>query len=138
MYAPHTVTVYSITEDAVTFEIVNNITVLRGVFVDQSQATNIQKSGLANADSVMVYIPFSVDSGVKTFLGEKEYEKSAEPMKHWTLRPGKDFFICGEVVEPGKTKDQLEAVYDGVYQITTVDTKNFGSAAMQHWEVGGR
>lgn len=135
---PDTITVYSLTEDAVTFEKVYNITVLKGVLVDESQGANVLKSGLSTADAVSVFIPFWVDSGTKTFLPEKEYERSNEKMKHWTLRAGKDFFVRNEVIEPGKTRQQLEEMYDGVYSITTVDTKNFGSDDMQHWEVGGK
>lgn len=135
---PHTITVYSLTEDAVTFEKVYNIAVLKGVLVNESQGANVLKSGLTTADAVTVFIPFSVNSGAKTFLPEKEYEKSTEQMKHWTLRAGKDFFIRGEVIEPGKDRAKLEAMYDGVYSINTVDTKDFGTADMQHWQVGGR
>lgn len=135
---PHTITVYSLTEDAVTFQKVYNITVLNGVLVDESQGANVLKSGLTTADAVTVFIPFLVDSGAKTFLPEKEYEKSIEQTRHWTLRPGKDFFVRGEVIEPGKTRQQLEEMYDGVYSITTVDTKNFGTSDMQHWQIGGR
>lgn len=135
---PHTITVYSLTEDAVTFDTVYNITVLKGVLVDESQGANVLKSGLSTADAVAVFIPFWVDSGAKTFLPEKEYERSNEQAKHWTLRAGKDFFVRNEVIEPGKTRQQLEEMYDGVYSITTVDTKDFGTSDMQHWQIGGR
>lgn len=137
---PHTITVYSLTENAVTFEKVYNITVLKGVLVDESQGANVLKSGLTTADAATVFIPFWVDAGLKAFIQEKEYERLAadEQIKHWTLRTGKDFFIRGEVIEPGRTRQQLEEMYDGVYSITTVDTKDFGTADMQHWQIGGR
>ena len=141
---PHTITVYSLSEDQVTFEKIYNITVLKGVLVDESQGANVLKSGLSTADAVTVFIPFSVNSGAKTFLPEKEYNRSEHKMKHWSLRTGSDsgttgdFFIRGEVIEPGKNRTQLESMYDGVFSVKTVDTKNFGTVDMQHWQIGGR
>ena len=43
----------------------------------------------------------------------------------------------GEVVEPDKTEEQIEMLYDDVYKVTKVDMKDFGSSSMQHWQVGG-
>lgn len=139
MYAPHTITVYTVTEDMVTFEVKSHITVLRGVLVDESKGANVLKSGLSTADSVVVFIPFSVDAKGKAFLPEKEYMRlsDAEKERHWTLRPGNDFMIRGEVVEPNKTLDQLNQKYDSVYAINSVDTKDFGTEDMRHWQVGG-
>lgn len=137
---PHTITIYSLTDDLMTITKVYNITVLNGVLVDESQGTNILKSGLSSADAVTVFVPFSVNSGVKTFIPEKQYERlsGSDQLTHWTLRAGKDFFILGEIIEPGKNRQQLEGMYDGVYSITTVDTKNFGTPDMQHWQIGGQ
>lgn len=135
---PHTITIYNQTEDEVTFETIVNITVIRGVLVDESQGANIQKSGLTTADAVNVVIPFEADAGDKTFLPEREYELSLKQAKHWTMRPGKDFFIRGEVVVLGKSYERLSQQYDGVYHITAVDTKDFGPAGMRHWQIGGK
>lgn len=135
---PHTVTVYNLTENQVDFTKEYNITVLRGVFLDAVQAANINKSGLLNGDKVMLYIPFAVDAGGKRFLPEKAYEASNDKASHWTLRAGKDFFVKGEAVEPGRDYDQVNAMYDDVYRAATLDEKDFGSPDLQHWEVGGR
>ena len=59
---PHTITLYIITEDQVTFEQVTNITVLEGVLLDAAKAANVRSSGMENADAVTVYIPFSVQA----------------------------------------------------------------------------
>lgn len=135
---PHTVTLYNLTENQVTFEKEYNVTVLCGVLLDAVQDANINKSGLINADSVMLYIPFGVDSGEKTFLLEKEYERSENKRRYWTLRKGTDFFVKGEIIEAGKNYEQINSMYDDVYRISTVDTKDFGSLDMRHWECGGR
>lgn len=46
------------------------------------------------------------------------------------------FFIKGEAIHPEWTVQTIEADYDGVYDITKVDEKDFGGE-MAHWEVGG-
>ena len=138
MYAPHTVTIYNLSENQVTFEKEYNITVLHGVLLDAVQAANINKSGLENADSIMLYIPFNVSAGGKTYLTEKEYEQLSDKSLNWTMRPNKDFFVKGEVVIENADYQSLNTRFDNVYRITTVDTKDFGTADMQHWEVGGR
>ncbi len=135
MYAPHTLTLYSTIEDPVTFEETRFITVLRGVLLDASKASNVRTSGLEGADSVNLFIPFSVDASGKTYVDPKEFEKAADKSVLWTLRIG-DFFVKGEVVED-KDFQYLNLNYDYVYRITKVDKKDFGSESMRHWEVGG-
>ena len=141
MYAPHVVTVYSTIEDQVTFEETRYITVLRGVFLDASKAANVRASGLEGADSVNLFIPFSVRAtdGVslmeKTYVDPKTFEKAEDKSGIWTLQIG-DFFVKGEVVED-KDFQYINATYDDVYRITKVDKKDFGSEPMRHWEVGG-
>lgn len=141
MYAPHTITVYSPVEDPVTFEVKNHITVLRGVFMDAAKASNVRSSGLEGADSVNLFIPFDVDAtdGVslleKKYVDPKEFERTENKSGLWTLRIG-DFFVKGEVVED-KDFQYINLNYDDVYRITKVDKKDFGSASMQHFEVGG-
>lgn len=141
MYAPHTVTVYSPVEDPVTFEVTQHITVLRGVLMDASKASNVRTSGLEGADSVNLFIPFSVKAadGVslmdKTYVDPKEFESAADESGLWTLRIG-DFFVKGEVVEENDFQ-YINANYDDVYRITKVDKKDFGSESVRHWEVGG-
>ena len=141
MYAPHTVTVYSAIEDPVTFEVTNYITILRGVFMDAAKAANVRTSGLEGADSVNLFVPFSVRAtdGVslleKVYVDPKEFESATDKSGLWTLRIG-DFFAKGEVVED-KDFQYINANYDDVYRITKVDKKDFGSESMRHWEVGG-
>lgn len=146
---PHTITLYSLdiepSEDFNDRKIYN-ATVLKGVLFDATKAANVNKSGLVNADSVMVYIPFAVDTGVKTYLPPVAYGESAEKVKHWTLRTGAgDFFVKGEIIDPGESRDgtphdyeYMRTYYDDVYLVSTVDRKDFGSPDMRLWEVGGR
>lgn len=170
MYVPHIVTLYNVTEDPDTLDIEYNITILDGVFLDRNNASNIEKTGLRDADSATLFIPFSVDAyepkegiaeiaitnmavagiaiaGVaerkKTFITPKAYMALEDKTGYWTLAPGgvssavDCFFVRGIVVsELGYNK--LRESVDDVYDISTVDTRDFGSADMQHWQVGGR
>lgn len=148
---PHTVTIYNIAEeeDKTTFASVQKsyITVLRGVLLEASKAANVRQSGLVGADAVNLYIPFStpaidgVTGAQKRYVGPQEFWHADDKSNLWTLSTdgngGTTFFIKGEVVEPDKTEETIEMLYDDVYKVTKVDMKDFGSADMQHFEVGG-
>ena len=151
MYAPHTVTIYNVTQetDQTTFKDVQKtyITVLRGVMLQASKAANVRQSGLEGADAVNLYIPFStpavdgVTGAAKRYVGPQEFWRAVDKSGLWTLSTdgngGTTFFVKGEVVEPEKTEDAIEMLYDDVYKVKKVDMKDLGSADMQHWEVGG-
>lgn len=141
---PHTVTLYYISEDPTTFEVKNHITVLRGVLFAASKAANVRASGFEGADSVSLYIPFSVTAedgmtGVeKTYVGAKAYADAADKDGLWTLDIGNNcFFVKGEVIEPNMTFQTINANYDDVHRVTKVDMFDFGSESMRLWEVGG-
>lgn len=148
MYTPHTVTIYNvlIDRDPATFEEEERlyVTVLRGVFLEAAKAANVAKTGLEGADAANLYIPFSVSAvdgvtGVeKAYAGPQEFYNAADRAGLWTLsvngNGGETLFVKGDVVE-----DSVLKVYahDDCYRVTKVDAKDFGSATMQHWEVGG-
>lgn len=149
MYTPHVVTFYNATEDPETLEIRYNITILDGVFLDRSQASNIEKTGLQDADSATLFIPFTVNAvdgttgAKKEYIGPKAYRRLEDKSGYWTLEPGGKssnvdcFFVKGRVVDQEGYRS-LREKQDDVYTVTTVDTRDFGSADMQHWQVGGR
>lgn len=138
---PHTVTVYNTSENPTTFETENHITVLSGVFYDSAKAVNVRESGLANADSVNLIIPFGVEAtdGVtgekQTYLPPKEYETAVDKSKYWTIKTDDCFFVKGKVVRPGLSFQQINSSFDYVHKVTTVDVKDFGN--LRHFAVGG-
>ena len=140
MYTPHTVTIINCIEGP-DYAMQYLPTVLHGVMLQASKRTNVNKSGLADADSVTLFIPFTVDAGGKQFVRPKEYAALPEKSGYWTLKPGGEssandcFFVNGEV-EGMSYADALDR-YDNVYRVTSVDIRDFGSATMQHWMVGG-
>lgn len=146
---PHTVTVYNTyTEsDKTTIKdtTVNHITVLKGVLLDASKAVNVRESGLEGADAVNLYIPYFVtavdgETGEEQqYIGPMEFWALEDKTGYWTLsvkgNGGKTIFVKGEVVEPDMDENKLNLSYDGVYNITKVDEKDFGR--LKHWQVGG-
>lgn len=149
MYAPHVATVYNAYEDA-SYNILYNITILNGVLMDDSKGTNISKSGLSDADSVTMFIPFDVQAvdalgNAKTYLPPKEFYATANKASYWTLDTGGQasgvatYFIKGSVVETtNQSYAKLREKYDAVYNVSTVDIRDFGTDDMRHWQVGGR
>lgn len=146
---PHTVTIYNVTSEidktTLTEKLVNHMTILRGVLLDTSKAVNVTRSGLEGADAVNLYIPFSV-SAVDGVTGQKK--RYAPPMEFWRMEDkygywtlsvtghgGKTIFVKDEAVEPDLTEEQISLAYDGVYNVTKVDEKDFGG--LKHFQVGG-
>ncbi len=145
---PNTVTVYNVVQgtNPDTFEDTEAlyITVLRGVFLDASKAVNVRESGLEGADAVNLYIPFSVDAAdgltgqAKRYVAPQEFNAAADKSGLWTLsykgNGGTTLFVKGEFVSENLN---LVQAHDDCYSLTKVDTKDFGSADMQHFECGG-
>lgn len=150
---PHTVTMYNveIVRDYTTIKdvIINHITILRGVLLDASKAANIRATGLTGADAVNLYIPFGVEAvdGVtcepKKYVGPLEFSAAEDKSGIWTMSVGGTkthgvngscYFVKGEAVHPDLSVDAIEMMYDHVYDITSIDEKDFGG--LPHWEVG--
>lgn len=111
-------------------------TVLKGVFWEDRKATNRLQSGLQDADEVSIIIPFKVSSG-KRYLSPREFEKVEDKSSCFTFQEG-DRIVKGDIdfEIDGKVSD-LDKEYE-TFTITSVDTKDFGSKHLRHWEVGGR
>lgn len=148
MYAPHTVTIYNSVKETnpSNFEEVTRlyVTVLRGVMLQASKGVNVRESGLEGADAVNLYIPFDVEAvdgttgEAKTYTGPQAFYASSDKSDKWTLSVkgdgGTTFFVKGEFVTDNET---LALAHNDCYNVTKVDEKDFGSASMRHWEVGG-
>lgn len=145
---PHTVTLYNadiveLPETGFEPTLVNHITILRGVLLDAVKAQNVNESGLVNADSVSLYIPVDVEAvdGItgepKQYKGPIEFWRMEDKTGYWTLSTGQNtFFAKGEAVHPDWSSQKIDATYDDVYDVNTVDFKDFGGE-MSHFEVGG-
>ena len=138
MYTPHTVTLIMAGSDGE-----YNSVVLRGVFLDLSKRSNINKSGLADADAATLFIPFNVRS-CKRYLSPKEYDALDDKSGCWTIfDDGEEscadcYFIKGAQTENIYPFSKARATHDYCYQVSSVDLRDFGSARMRHWQVGGK
>jgi len=104
---------------------------------------NVIKSGLLAADSVTVYVSFTVGDD---YLKPKAWQALSVKTGKWTLAIG-DVIVKGivtdeihdAVVNPPSaafTMTDLKAKYDDVVTIKSVDTMDMGSLLMRHWQIG--
>ena len=120
-----------------------NSVVLNGVFLDLSKRSNVNKSGLSDADSATLFIPFSIKTN-KTYMPPTQYKALADKSAYWTIfddgdNSGADcYFIKGEQTANIYPFSTARTHYDYVYKVSSVDLRDFGSPSMQHWMVGGK
>jgi hypothetical protein len=75
-----------------------------------------------------------------TFLPPLEYARCSDPEKHWTLQPEGEsagrcsFFVKGEIPEACSLAEAREK-YDYVYVVAGWQLHDYGSRALQHYEV---
>lgn len=111
---------------------------LYGVMWQDVHGVNIEDKGLAVADHTDIYIPFSVITK-QNYALPKVFNTISDRGKMFTFKPG-DIVVKGIidldlVGEPGKDEKVLKKTHDNVRIIKSVDTYDFGSGDMQHWEV---
>lgn len=110
-------------------------TVIDNVFWDDTKAYNRNQSGLESADEVDIFIPFDYNSD-KKYVEPIKYQKLDNVDNYFTLQTG-DRIVKGSIdLDIDKSTDldrEVEA-----FTITSVDTKDFGSNHMQHWQLGGK
>lgn len=103
---------------------------------EHNKASNVVASGLATADAVNIMIWFTVQAEGKRYLPPKQYAalSPAAAKQHWTLAE-QDRMAKGTV--PDVPIKEVVAAYDAV-TITSIDTMDYGSPAMHHWEVAAK
>lgn len=134
MYAPHSVTLFN----------GDHVTYLDGVLCDEGKAANVQLTGLDGADAVRLFIPLDVVATNADTGASENYvpPKAFTGDNGWTLRVSSQngandcFFVKGKVSSRGKFQE-INALH-GAYRVHSVDIRDFGTADMRHWEVGGR
>ena len=147
MYTPHLITLINVSEN-LDETLSYNATVLDGVFLDTAKATLSGKLGLTDEDTATLFIPFStvgksLTGDTKEFVPPKAYENLADKSGAWTLKDGGEssavecFFVKGNITTVG-SYDDMKREYDYVYAVTRVFNRDFGSPAMQHFQVGAK
>lgn len=117
-------------------------TALSAVQWENSKAANVRATGgTMAANQATIFIPKALGANYllpkawALAIVDEEYEDDK-----WTLQPG-DFVVKGTVAEEITSEfsiSALQAKYDNVLAITSVDTMDYGSLSLQHWEVGAK
>ena len=139
MYTPHTVSLINL-HNGIPF-----LVFLRGVMLQALNGQSVQRRGDQEETIATLYVPLSVNainqSGEKvSFLPPLEYAHCTDPEKHWTLQAEGEsagrcsFFVKGEIPEACSLAEAREK-YDYVYVVAGWQLHDYGSRALQHWEV---
>ncbi|MBQ9663905.1 MAG: hypothetical protein IJV40_12210 [Oscillospiraceae bacterium] len=139
MVAPHIVSLINYHNDT------PFLTVLRGVMLQAMDGRSVQRRGDMDESNTRLYIPLSVraenPAGESvSFLPPREYAHCPDPEKHWTLQPEGEgagrssFFVKGELAQPVSLAEARER-YDFVYVVAVWQLHDYGSRALQHYEV---
>ena len=139
MYCPHTVSLINLYDET------PHLTLLRGVMLQALNGQSVQRRGDQEETIATLYVPISVQAvnslGEKvSFLPPLEYARCSDPENHWTLQPEGEsagrcsFFVKGELPEACTLAEAREN-YDFVYVVAGWQLHDYGSRAMQHWEV---
>ena len=109
--------------------------VLVAVAWENRKGSNIIRSGLLAADSVVVYVPFSIGTN---YVAPRAWQALETKTGYWTLQID-DVMVKGTVTDEISaefTMTALKAKYDDVVRIKSVDTMDMGSVTMRHFQVG--
>ena len=142
MYTPHVASV--INQHGEDFY----LTILRGVMIQDMERMSVLQAGDYDSSYTKIFIPFSVDARNAegepvTYLPPKQYAKSMEPEQHWTLQADGEeagrssFIVKGEIPEACSLAEARD-LYDGVFIVSAVRTRDYGHPGMRHWEVSSR
>jgi len=89
-------------------------------------------------DLATIYIPMTRGAN---YLKPRAWQALVSKSGKWTLQVGDVIvksLVSNELATGGFTLTSLKNTYDDVLVITSVDTRDFGSANMQHWQVGAK
>ena len=139
MYTPHTISLINLYND------IPRLILLHGVMLQALNGQSVQRRGDQEETLATLYIPLSVNAvnaaGEKvTFLPPREYALCTDPEKHWTLQPEGEsagrssFFVTGQLAEACTLAEAREN-YDFVYVVAGWQLHDYGSRALQHYEV---
>ena len=139
MYSPHTVSLINYHGGS------PFLVRLRGVMLQALNGQSVQRRGDQEETNSSLYVPFPVHAEnaageLLTFLPPLEYARCTDPEKHWTLQPEGEsagrcsFFVKGEIPEACSLAEAREK-YDYVYIVAGWQLHDYGSRALQHWEV---
>ena len=96
-------------------------------------ASKLAGGGEIANDEAFIFIPFQRGAD---YLQPLAWQALLNKAGKWTLQKG-DVIVLG-LVEDEATPTELKKRYDDVVSINQVDTMNFGSMHLRHWQVGAK
>lgn len=111
---------------------------LYGVMWQDVHGVSPESEGLVVSDHTDIFIPFTVTSQ-KNYALPKIFDAVSDKKNIFTLKPG-DLIVKGIINfeltgEKGKNEKALLNTHDNVRVVKEVDTCDYGSGDMRHWEV---
>lgn len=103
-----------------------------GVHWEDSEGVNVLSSGIESGDTATIFIPFY---NGENYLKPKSFYRNR--LDNFTLQH-EDIIVKGIIEDDFVSVKELEKTFDDVRMITKVDTLDFGSKNMRHWEVGAK
>ena len=139
MISPHTVSLIIYHSDS------PFLVHLRGVMLQALNGRSVQRRGGMEENEATLFVPLSARAENAAgepliFLPPLEYARCTDPEKYWTLQPEGEsagrssFFVKGEIAEACSLAEAREK-YDYVYIVAGWRLHDYGSPALQHWEV---
>ena len=110
-------------------------TVLDSVHWEGIQAISRLSNSSENADTAKISIPFNVVTD-SVYAKPKAFNKLSDKSGYFTLN--EDDKIAKGIIPSSVLFKDLENDYDDVVNIVSVDTADYGSVNMHHWELVGR
>ena len=129
MFTNTKITIYNKYVNTTTRKLGYHRTVLDSVHYEGIMARSKNSQGTENNDTVKISIPFTVSGG--TYVKPKAFALLSDKTGYFTLAED-DTIVKGEVTDDF---EDLESTYDDVTVITSVDTADYGSEWMWHWEL---
>lgn len=112
--------------------------IIKNVHWEDSKGANILQSGLQSIDESVIYIPFS---SVPDYIKPSKFKEMIflGTLQGVTIQE-EDIIVKGIIEEDEhfRSVKDLENKYDDVRVVTSVDTMDYGSPSLQHWEVGAK
>lgn len=145
MYAPHSVTIYNAAPDGEMC-----ITFLEKVLLDASTGGRVVQNGVVSDNAAVLYVPFdcpavnAVTGQAQTFCPPEAFDRMEDRAGYWTAGPRENraaadcFFVKGRAVEPDMDFAEIKDRFSGVFRVSSLDVRDFGSVPMRHWQIGGK
>jgi hypothetical protein len=104
---------------------------------NRKAANTLRSGGQIATDQARVFIP---KANGANYVKPKAWQALVTKTGKWTLQEG-DVIVKGLIttdITGSTTITSLKSANDDVLVITSVDTMDMGSLAMQHWQVGAK